>query len=96
MAESWDISEDGKVYTFYLRTNALWSDGKPVTADDFEYSWKRAVDPNTAAEYSYMMEIVKNAEEINAGIISYTNLSAKSIDYYTFVLGLRKTNYIFR
>ncbi|WP_295162899.1 peptide ABC transporter substrate-binding protein [uncultured Brachyspira sp.] len=88
MAESWDISEDGKVYTFHLRTNALWSDGKPVTADDFEYSWKRAVDPNTAAEYSYMMEIVKNAEEINAGIISYTNLSAKSIDDYTFQVEL--------
>ena len=50
MAESWDISEDGKVYTFHLRTNAKWSDGKPLTAHDFEYSWKRMVNPEIAAE----------------------------------------------
>ena len=88
MAESWDISEDGLIYTFHLRTNAKWSDGKPVTAQDFEYSWKRAVDPNTAAEYSYMMEVVKNAKEINAGDLDYTNLSVKSIDDYTFQVEL--------
>ena len=52
MAESWDISEDGRVYTFHLRTNAKWSDGKPLTAHDFEYSWKRVVNPEVAAKYS--------------------------------------------
>ena len=61
MAESWDISEDGKIYTFHLRTNALWSDGKPVTAHDFEYGWKRVVNPATAAQYASLLEIIKNA-----------------------------------
>ena len=49
VAEGWFISDDGLKYTFHLRTNAKWSDGKPVTANDFEYSWKRAVNPNVAA-----------------------------------------------
>ena len=56
MAESWDVSEDGTVYTFHLREDALWSDGEPVTAYDFEYAWKRVVDPETAADYSYMLD----------------------------------------
>lgn len=83
-AESWNVSEDGLKYTFYLRTNAKWSDGKPLTANDFEYSWKRAVNPSVAAEYSYMMEVIKNAKEINAGITDYNNLEAKALDDYTF------------
>ena len=83
MAESWDISEDGLKYTFYLRTNAKWSDGKPVTAGDFEYSWKRAVNHKTASAYSYAMEIIKNANEINAGIMDYNDLGIKAIDDYT-------------
>ena len=84
MAESWDISEDGLKYTFHLRTNAKWSDGKPVTANDFEYSWKRALNPKTASDYSYTMEIIKNAEKINAGLMDYDNLGVKAIDDYTF------------
>ena len=88
MAETWEISNDGLVYTFHIRKNAKWSDGKPVTAQDFEYSWKRAVDPNTAAEYSYMMEIVKNAKEINAGNMDYNSLGVRAIDDYTFEVEL--------
>lgn len=83
VAEGWFISDDGLKYIFHLRTNAKWSDGKPVTANDFEYSWKRAVNPNVAAEYAYMMEVVKNAKEINAGIMDYNNLGVKAIDDYT-------------
>ncbi|WP_157151832.1 peptide ABC transporter substrate-binding protein [Brachyspira sp. SAP_772] len=88
MAEKWDISEDGLVYTFHLRTNALWSDGKNVTAKDFEYAWKRSVDPSVAAEYAYMMEIVKNAKEINEGTMNYNELAVKAIDDYTFEVTL--------
>ena len=88
MAENWNISEDGLTYTFYIRKNAKWSDGNPLTAKDFEYSWKRAVDPNVAAEYSYMMEIVKNAKEINAGNMDYNDLAVKAIDDYTFEVTL--------
>ncbi len=88
MAESWNISEDGLTYTFNIRKDAKWSDGKPLTANDFEYSWKRAVDPKVAAEYSYMMEIVKNAKEINSGSMSYDNLGVKAIDDYTLEVQL--------
>ena len=88
VAEGWFISEDGLKYTFYLRTNAKWSDGKPVTAGDFEYSWKRAVDPNVAAEYSYMMEVVKNAKEINAGVMDYNDLGVRAINDYTLEVTL--------
>ena len=71
MAESWDISEDGKIYTFHLRTNALWSDGKPVTAHDFEYGWKfkSRVSPGFSfsryreKEVSQMCDVLDRIEE---------------------------------
>ncbi len=88
MAIRWDISEDGLVYTFHLRTNALWSDGKAVTAKDFEYSWKRSVNPAVAAEYAYMMEVVKNAKEINEGTMNYEELAVKALDDNTFEVAL--------
>ena len=88
MAEKWDISDDGLIYTFHLRTNALWSDGTNVTAKDFEYSWKRSVNPSVAAEYAYMMEIVKNSKEINEGTMHYNELAVKAIDDYTFQVTL--------
>ncbi len=67
-AERWDVSEDGKTYTFHLREGARWSDGEPVTAHDFEYAWKRAVDPNTMAGYSALLDCVLNGPEIIYGI----------------------------
>lgn len=65
IAKSWDISSDGLTYTFHLRTDAKWSDGKPVTAADFVYAWQRAVDPKTASPYAYQLYYIKNAEAIN-------------------------------
>jgi oligopeptide transport system substrate-binding protein len=65
VAESWDISEDGTVYTFHLRANARWTDGHPVTAGDFVYSWKRLLDPAVGAEYAYMLFPVALAEAYN-------------------------------
>ena len=62
VAESWDISPDGKTYTFHLRENARWSDGRPVTASDFVYSWKRLLDPRTASEYAYIAFPIRYAE----------------------------------
>ena len=64
-AESWTVSDDGTVYTFKLRKDGVWSDGSPVTADDFVYSFRRLEDPATAAEYASMLYLVKNAEEVN-------------------------------
>ncbi|MGO1370142.1 peptide ABC transporter substrate-binding protein [Senegalia sp. (in: firmicutes)] len=68
MAESWEVSEDGKEYTFKLR-DAKWSDGEPVTAGDFEYSWKRGLNPETASTYAYMIYDIVNAEAYNTGEI---------------------------
>lgn len=88
MAESWDVSEDGLVYTFHLREGALWSDGEPVTAADFEYAWARTVDPATAADYSYMLDCVLNANEIMAGEMDSSELAAVALDDSTFEVTL--------
>ena len=74
IAYRWDISEDGKIYKFYLRKDVYWTDGKPITAYDFEYSWKRLLDPATAAEYAYMLYDVVNAYEYNSGKIKDSDL----------------------
>lgn len=65
VAESWDITPDGKTYTFHLRPNARWSDGRPVTAHDFTYSWRRLQRPEQGAEYAYIMHMVRYAEALN-------------------------------
>lgn len=83
MAESWDISADGTKYTFYLRTNAKWSDGKPVIASDFEYALKRAANPKTAATYSHMLKVIKNANSVIGGNSDVDALQVKAIDDYT-------------
>ncbi|MHB1167380.1 MAG: peptide ABC transporter substrate-binding protein [Carboxydocellales bacterium] len=66
IAEKWEISTDGLKYTFYLR-DAKWSNGDAITAQDFEYSWKRALDPKVASEYAYQLFYLKNAEAYNSG-----------------------------
>lgn len=62
-AESVDISDDGLTYTFHLRDGLKWSDGQPLTANDFVYSWNRAISPDTAADYAYMFEAIKGFDE---------------------------------
>lgn len=62
-AESWDVSEDGLKWTFHLRDGITWTDGKPVTAQDFIFAWNRLVDPLTAADYEYMLDMVKGYDE---------------------------------
>ncbi|HVY28878.1 MAG TPA: peptide ABC transporter substrate-binding protein [Polyangiaceae bacterium] len=65
VAESWDISADGKTYVFHLRPTARWSDGRPVTAHDFTYAWRRLQDPTLGGEYAYIMHMVRWAEARN-------------------------------
>ena len=84
ISERWDISDDGIKYTFHLRTNAKWSDGKEIIADDFVYSWRRLVDPNTGTPFSSFLEPIKNAKEIIAGEKPIEELGVKAIDDYTF------------
>lgn len=67
IAHRWEFSENGRVITFYLRDDVTWTDGVPVTARDFEYSWKRLLNPDTAAQYAYFLFDVENAYEYNSG-----------------------------
>jgi len=76
-AEAYDVSEDGMTYTFHLRDGLKWSDGTPLTANDFVYSWKRLADPNTAAPYAAdMLGFVKGYEEAAAGNLDALGVSA--------------------
>ena len=88
IAERYEMSDDGLVYTFYLRTNAKWSDGKNFTADDFLYSYRRFVDPKTAAPYGHLMKPIKNALKITKGEIPAEELGIKKIDDYTLEITL--------
>ncbi len=88
VAESWSTSADGKTVTFKLRANAMWSDGTPVTAQDFVYSWNRLVDPATASEYAYMLAPVVNAEAITKGEKKVGELGVKAVDDRTFEVTL--------
>lgn len=90
MAESWDVSEDGKTYTFHIRQDAKWSDGDPFTAKDFEYSWRRICDPNFASEaLQAMTDYVVGAQEYFDGTGSYDDIKATAIDDYTFEVVLK-------
>jgi oligopeptide transport system substrate-binding protein len=66
LAESWDISEDGKTVTYHLRKDGKWTNGDPVTANDFVYSWKRTLSPDLAADYAYQLYGIVGAQEYNA------------------------------
>jgi oligopeptide transport system substrate-binding protein len=88
-AEKWQISPDGKTYTFYLRKNAKWSNGDPVTARDFEYAWKRLLNPDTASPNANTLFYLKNAEDYNNGKIKDADqVGVKAKDDYTLVVTL--------
>lgn len=90
IAESWDVSEDGKTYTFHLRDDAKWSDGNPVTAKDFEYSWRRICDPDYASEaLQAITDYVVGGQEYFDGTGSYDDIKATAIDDYTFEVVLK-------
>jgi oligopeptide transport system substrate-binding protein len=76
VAEKYEVSTDGLHYTFHLRSNAVWSDGKPVTAQDFEYAWKRALDPATASNYAYQMYYIKNGQGFNESALAAKDKTA--------------------
>lgn len=86
------MSEDGLTYTFTLREDAVWSNGEPVTAHDFVYAWRRAINPKTGSEYGpYMMNgVIKNASAINNGEKPVEDLGVKAKDDYTLVVTLEK------
>ncbi len=96
VAEKWDISEDGKTYTFHLRKDAKWSDGTPVTAHDFEYSWKRICDPKVASDaLQGMTDYVVGAQEFFDGTGTREGVMATAVDDYTFKVVLKNASPFF-
>ncbi|MBR3296765.1 MAG: peptide ABC transporter substrate-binding protein, partial [Firmicutes bacterium] len=88
-AASYEVSDDLTVYTFKLRDDAVWSDGQPVKAQDFVYSWRRLVDPETASDYGYFLDgIVKNAAAIQAGEVAKEELGIEALDDKTLQITL--------
>ena len=94
-AESIDVSEDGLVYTAHLRDDIFWSDGKPVTAYDFEWSWLRELDPDTAAKYVRRLYPIKNAQAYNSGECSADEVGLACPDERTLVITLEAPQLVF-
>jgi len=83
-ADSWEVSDDGLTWTYHLRQDAKWSDGEPVTADDFVYSLVRYEDPKMANPYAFFFYSILNAEEFNKGTATAEDFGVKKIDDNTF------------
>ena len=86
VAESWETSPDGRTYTFHLRADARWSNGDPVVADDFVFSWQRVLTPATAARNSYQLYYVKNAQRFNdpaSGLTDFSKVGVQAVDART-------------
>jgi oligopeptide transport system substrate-binding protein len=91
LAGSFEISPDGRVYTFHLRTNLVWSTGGPITADDVVYSWIRALNPATASDYAGQLFYLKNGEDFNAGKIKDPSLvGVHALDKFTVRVELNR------
>lgn len=91
IAEKWDVSEDGKTYTFTIRSDAKWNNGDPITAHDFEFSWKRALDPKLVpkpSQYAYQMYYIEGAEAYNTGSGSVDDVKINATDDHTLVVTL--------
>jgi oligopeptide transport system substrate-binding protein len=90
IARSWDVLDGGKRIIFHLRDDVLWTDGKKVRAQDFEYSWKRLLNPKTASQYAYILFDVANAQEYNEGKIKDpARVGVQARDDQTLIVTLR-------
>lgn len=94
-SDKWEISEDKLKYTFHIREDAKWSDGKKLTADDFVYSYRRVVDPKTASPIAYLMYYIKNAKDINIGKKPIDTLGVTAIDENTLTIELENPTLYF-
>lgn len=93
VAERYEVSDDGRVYTFHLRPDARWSDGRAITAKDFVWSWKRVMTPLTAADYASMMFVIRGArayfDAMNAGAdVSFDQVGLAALDDHTLQVTL--------
>ena len=88
VAESWTISDDGLVYTFTLREDARWSNGDPVTAEDFVFSYRRILDPATGGKYANILYPIANAEAVNKGEAEPETIGVRAVDQRTVEITL--------
>ena len=88
LAEKYEVSSDGLTWTFHLRPNLKWSNGDNLTANDFKFAWLRALDPNTASEYAFILFPIKNAEKFNDGACSKDEVGIKVINDITLEVKL--------
>jgi oligopeptide transport system substrate-binding protein len=84
----WNISRDGKTYTFYLRRDATWSNGDPLRAQDFVYSFRRSADPETASKYAHVLLPIENAEDVLAGRQPVEALGVEALDEFNLQIRL--------
>jgi oligopeptide transport system substrate-binding protein len=89
VAERWEISADGTIYTLYLRKTARWSNGEPLTAQDFVYSLRRSIDPLTGSSYSQVLSCIVNVEAIIAGKSAVETLGVRALDEHTLQIALK-------
>lgn len=94
-SDIWEISEDKLKYTFHIREDAKWSDGKKLTADDFVYSYRRIVNPKTASPIAYLMYYIKNAKDINTGKKPIESLGVTAVDENTLTIELENPTLYF-
>ena len=87
VAQSYEVSPDGLVWTFHMRPDAVWSDGQPLTANDFVFAYQHMLDPKTGSTYSYLLYLIKNGQAVNSGAPPQT-LGAKALDAHTLQLTL--------
>ncbi|WP_425058958.1 Oligopeptide-binding protein OppA [Sporomusa carbonis] len=88
VAEKWEVSPDGMKYVFYLRSNAKWSNGDPVTAQDFEFAWKQVLNPEFASENAYMLFPIKNAQAYNQKKLTADQVGVKAVNDHTLEVTL--------
>jgi oligopeptide transport system substrate-binding protein len=89
MAERWDMTPDGRTYTFHLRQGTRWSNGDPVTAHDFIASWRRTLTPATAADYASQLYVIRQARAFNEGTLTdFSQVGARALDEKTLVVEL--------
>lgn len=89
LAERYELSPDGRVYTFHLRTNLVWSTGGRITAGEFVYSWQRALSPETASEYAGQLYYIKNGEAYNTGkLTNFAQVGVHALDDLTLQVEL--------
>ena len=82
-AEKWTVSPDGRTYTFTLRPNLRWSNGDPLTAEDYRYSWLRALDPATGSPYSEILYFIRGAEDYHSGKLTAPSVGIQAVDART-------------